>query len=74
MNSEEYEKLSKKLTEVLSAIDELTAKVRVVQSDNANLRGQFNRKLLGIKKEEAAEEETKKEPSVFLGPNGTPLS
>ena len=77
MNSEEYEKLNKRIIDILSAIEELTSKVRIVQSDNANLRGQFNRKLLGLKKSDNLEEsetEPKKESSIFLGPNGNPLS
>jgi len=56
LNSEEYEKLSKKITELSADLNELSSKVRIIQSDNANLRGQFNRKLSGIKKDEDVEE------------------
>lgn len=56
INSEEYEKLSMKVVELHAMIHKLSSEIRIVQSDNANLRGQFNRKLLGIKKEEQTEE------------------
>jgi len=52
INSDEYEHLHKRVTELNSLVLELSAKVASVQSDAANLRGQFNRKLTGIKKEE----------------------
>jgi len=58
INSDEYEKLTKRIVDLYAIIEELSSKIRVVQSDNANLRGQFNRKLLGLKKEEAQEENT----------------
>lgn len=57
INSDEYEKLTKRIVDLYGIIEELSSKIRVVQSDNANLRGQFNRKLLGLKKEEQVEEQ-----------------
>lgn len=56
INSEEYEFLYKRITELQNFINELNAKLSIVQTDNANLRGQFNRKLLGIKKAEDKED------------------
>ena len=57
VNSVEYEYLHKRLTELQNLVGELSSKIAAVQSDAANLRGQFNRKLTGIKKEEMKEEE-----------------
>lgn len=57
VNSAEYEYLHKRITELQNSINELSSKIAVVQSDNANLRGQFNRKLTGLKKEEQQEEQ-----------------
>lgn len=57
VNSDEYEKLAKKITDLSSSVDELTAKIRIITSDVSNLRGLFNRKLTGIKKEEQVQEE-----------------
>lgn len=56
INSEEYDKVLKKIAEFSTILSDLSAKVAAVQSDAANLRGQFNRKVSGLKKEEAAEE------------------
>ena len=64
INSEEYEKLSKKLIELSNEIGELSSKIKLVQSDNANLRGQFNRKLLGFKKEETPQENTEESQGI----------
>ena len=56
LNSAEYEFLHKRLTEMQNLTAELSSKIAAVQTDNANLRGQFNRKLEGIKKKEQTEE------------------
>lgn len=61
INSDEYEKLTKKFTDLSSDVSELTAKIRILTSDVSNLRGLFNRKLTGIKKEEQPEEEEQKD-------------
>jgi len=58
INSDEYEKLTKKIIELNSDVSDLTAKIRILTSDNSNLRGLFNRKLTGLKKEEIPEETT----------------
>lgn len=71
INSDEYDKLFKKYIELSGEIAEITAKIRLIQSDNSNLRGQFNRKLSGIKKEESTTEETKDiNNPVILPDNG----
>lgn len=53
MNSEDYEKLSKKITDLATLVEELKVKFRVLETNYDNLRGNFNRKLAGLKKEEA---------------------
>jgi len=71
VNSDEYEYLHKRITELSNLITELSAKIATVQSDAANLRGQFNRKLSGIKAgEEKTETESINNP-VILPFNGT---
>lgn len=70
VNSDEYEKLSKKITDLSSEVEELTAKIRIITSDVSNLRGQFNRKLTGLKKEEVSEEEKDINNPVILPYNG----
>ena len=52
MNSEDYEKLSKKITDLATLVEELKVKFRVLETNYDNLRGNFNRKLAGLKKEE----------------------
>ena len=64
LNSEEYESISKKVTQLSSTIEELSTKFKVLETNYNDLRGKFNRKLSGIKKEEAngdelGQEETK---------------
>jgi len=74
INSGEYEKLSKKNTELLSELEELKVKFNILRTDMDNLRGNFNRKLNKIKQEDLAEEETKEQSinnPVILPYNGS---
>lgn len=71
VNSDEYEYLHKRITELSNLISELTAKIAAVQSDAANLRGQFNRKVSGIKSTEQKEETQGINNPVILPYNGT---
>lgn len=77
LNSKEYESLCKKLIELSSELEDLKIKLKILTTDQNNLRGNFNRKLGGLKKEEKTEEATETEtnlkPNVFLSPNGTPI-
>ena len=77
INSIEYEKISKRVTEMLTEIETLRTKFKILETNYDNLRGQFNRKLSGIKKDEKVEEEIETEnnlkPNIFLSPNGTPI-
>lgn len=77
LNSDEYERTSKRIIELHSRVEELQNKIAVLQTNYDNLRGQFNRKLSGLKeedkKEELAESETNIKKSIFLSPNGSPI-
>lgn len=76
LNSDEYEKLTKKIIEFDSKIEKAIVDLKILQTNYDNLRGNFNRKLSGIKKEEATEStEQEKDINnpVILPWNGTPL-
>lgn len=71
-NSEEYEKLYKKIVEITAKIDENSYKIGLLSTDLDNLRGNFNRKLSGIRRaerEEEAQEETKDLKSQVILPH-----
>lgn len=53
VNSEEYEKLLKKMAELENKVEVLNGKYKGLETNYDLLRGQFNRKLAGIRKEEA---------------------
>lgn len=61
LNSDEYEKLTKRIIELSAKFEELENKFKILGTNYDNLRGNFNRKLSGIKKEDPSEadEETK---------------
>lgn len=77
ITSEEYEKLLKRIIEISGSLQELHNKFKILETNYDNLRGNFNRKLSGIKKseEEITEEksETNIKPQVLLSPNGLPI-
>jgi len=70
INSEEYEKLTKRIIEIQGDISELKNIVRILETNYNNLRGNFNRKLLGVKKEEVDETQSINNP-VLLPFNGS---
>lgn len=55
LNSSEYEQLAKKVVSLSTKVDELEGKFKVLQTGHDNLRGNFNRKLSGLKEEEKVE-------------------
>lgn len=57
LNSDEYEKLQKKIIDLDAKIEKANVDLRILQTDYNNLRGNFNRKLSGLKKEEADQEQ-----------------
>jgi len=66
LHSEEYEKLSKRFIETASIVEELQNKFKILETNYNDLRGKFNRKLSGIKKEEL--EEDKEETQTINNP------
>jgi len=64
----EYQKLLKKDVEIESEIAALKAKISQIETDLANLRGNFNRKSIG--KEKKQEELNTPQP-IILPHNGT---
>lgn len=73
LNSAEYESCAKKLTELSARIEELETKFKILGTNYDNLRGNFNRKLSGLKKEEEPETDNNLKPNMFLNPNGHPI-
>lgn len=75
INSEEYEKLFKRITELNNKVEEIIGKIAIINTNYDNLRGNFNRKLSGTKEKEEIKEETAKDikQNVFLSPNGAAL-
>ena len=59
-------KISKKNTEIFSELEELKVKIKVLETDINNLRGNFNRKLTKLKKEDM--EEKKEETQTINNP------
>lgn len=76
LNSNEYESISKKVTELFTELEELKIKFKILETNYDNLRGNFNRKLTGIKKEEETEKATETQNinnPVILPDNGNPF-
>lgn len=71
INSEEYERITKRLIDFSARIEELENKFKILQTNYDNLRGNFNRKLTGIKKEETEEETQSINNPVILPYNGS---
>jgi hypothetical protein len=74
LNSAEYEKIWKQVIELNARVDELANKQKIQETNYENLRGNFNRKLSGIKKAEMEEEEEETKSinnPVILPFNGT---
>lgn len=64
LRSDEYEFCLKRIAELNSAVQSLEAKYKIVQTDLDNLRGNFNRKLKGIKEEEKKEEQIEQPQNI----------
>jgi len=71
LNSDEYEKLSKRCSEILAEQAILKTKLDTFESSLFNLRGIINRKLGGVKVEEEEKPQEKKNEIInkdeFLG-------
>lgn len=74
LRSEEYERISKRFVELVAVVEELQTKFKILETNYNNLRGNFNRKLSGIKEEPKVEEtENNIKPNIFLNPDGKPI-
>ena len=75
LKSDEYEDLLKKFLAVNAKIEKVEMELGILNTNYDNLRGNFNRKLSGIKpdKPEKEESEKNKNSQVFLDPNGNIL-
>jgi len=67
INSEEYEKILKQLTEMQMKFASIDARINFLETSTASLRGFVNRKC-GVMQEDKTE--TNKKPSVLLRPDG----
>ena len=65
LKSDEYEILVKKISNLSMQVDELHSKLKTLWTEYDNLRGKFNRKLSGLKKEEEQTEETENNLKPF---------
>jgi len=63
INTDEYERLSKRILDNAAEIKTCLSELNLLKTDLANLRGNFNRKLAGIVKEETAKEVPKETES-----------
>lgn len=58
LSSEEFEKLLRRIIDLDGKIASLEITYKKIEADCNNLRGNFNRRLKGIKRDEELEEET----------------
>lgn len=65
LTSKEFDTLSRKITELSSEVEDLKIKFRFMNTNYDNLRGQFNRKLSGLKKEEEQQPDEEQEFKKF---------
>jgi len=56
IGSEEYEKVSKRIVEINTLLEELRTKIQVLETNMNSLRGLINRKVGGFTKDEAESE------------------
>jgi predicted nucleic acid-binding Zn-ribbon protein len=71
IGSDEYEQLSNKITALRADIGEAQQEVRGLRTDVNLLRGQFNRKLSGLAKEEEKVEPKEEEEAPKAKPLNT---
>jgi hypothetical protein len=57
LDSSEYEKLSKKIIELSADIANIKIEFKILETNYNNLRGQFNRKLAGIRRADLQQDE-----------------
>lgn len=70
INSQEYEKIVKRLIDIDARMEDLSVKYKILETNYNDLRGKFNRKLSGLKKEDEQVEEKDINNPVILPWNG----
>jgi len=63
LNSDEYERVLKRISELSSELGVCKANLEILRTDLANLRGKFNQRLRGSKHEEEQTTEATKSES-----------
>jgi len=71
INSDEYEKLIRRISEEAARISHLENDFKILSTNVDNLRGNFNRKLSGIAKNE--EQTKQQETESFINSNEVPF-
>ena len=71
INSDEYEKLIRRISEEAARISHLENDFKILSTNVDNLRGNFNRKLSGIAKNE--EQAKTQETETFINSNEVPF-
>jgi len=69
-NSAEYERLSKKITDISSDLAALKGQLEIHKTDLANLRGKFNQRLRG-REDQSTDQPAK--PEEFINSNEVPI-
>jgi len=67
VNSDEYERLAKRITELAAECGICKAACKLLETDVDNLRGKFNRKLKGLEQEEKVEPKEEEEKFINGG-------
>jgi hypothetical protein len=66
INSDEYERLVKRIIDVDARMRLRDAEYKLLETDVANLRGKFNQKLKGIKETDAKDEMQQKKETETI--------
>ena len=69
-NSEEYDTLNLRIRKLESSVENLETRINLQRTDLNNLRGNFNRKLAGLSKEEEKVEPKEEEKPQNLNKGG----
>jgi len=72
LRSEEYETLLNRIVALSGDVAELRQQIKLVSTDNNNLRGRFNRQLAGLPKEEEKVAPKEEEKPAEAKPLNTP--
>lgn len=68
VNSDEYERISKRISELSARQEILDNKIEMLKTDVSNLRGRFNQRLKGFSKEEETQsKDINTGENIYLG-------